>query len=135
MAKKRRGRGFSLIEVLITIFILAIVLTTLISAFIYGFSILSRTKQIALASQICQEEIETIRNLPFDTILTLGTSFSHPRLSALLQGQGVLTIEGVPEDSQDNIKKVTASVRWNNKGRNMRKDIVTYITREGINKK
>jgi len=135
MAKERRGRGFSLIEVLITIFILAVVLTTLVSAFIYGFNLLSRTKQIALASQICQEEIENVRNLPFDTILTLGTSFSHPRLNDLLEGQGFLTIEGVLEDTQDNIKKVTASVRWKNKGRNMRKDIVTYITREGINKK
>jgi prepilin-type N-terminal cleavage/methylation domain-containing protein len=133
MAKKKGG--FTLIEVLITIFILAIVLMTLVSAFIYGYNLLSRTKQVSLATQIAQEEIETIRNMPYDNILALGSSFTNERLSDLFNGQGVLAIEAVPGDTSGNIKKITASVRWKFKGQQMRKDIVTYVTREGINKK
>jgi len=135
MANKKRKGGFTLIEVLITIFILAIVLMTLVSAFIYGYNLLSRTKQVSLATQIAQEEIETIRNMPYDNILALGSSFTNERLSDLLNGQGVLAIEAVPGDTTGNIKKLTASVRWTFKGQQMRKDIVTYVTREGINKK
>jgi prepilin-type N-terminal cleavage/methylation domain-containing protein len=133
MAKKKGG--FTLIEVLITIFILAVVLMTLVSAFIYGYNLLSRTKQVSLATQIAQEEIETIRNMPYDNILALGSSFTNERLSDLFNGQGVLAIEAVPGDTSGNIKKITASVRWKFKGQQMRKDIVTYVTREGINKK
>ncbi len=70
-------KGFSLIEVLIAVFILGIVSLTLVSVFMYGFSAVYRTKQVSMATQIAQEEVELIRNLNFDDILLLGTTFSH----------------------------------------------------------
>lgn len=130
--KKKKQGGFTLIEVLITIFLLGVVLMTLVSVFIYGFTLLARTKQVNLAAQIAQEEVEFIRNNSFDDILTLGTSFTHESLSSLLSGQGTLTIEDGPGDD---IKKLTVSVTWNYRGIQQSKDVVFYITREGINKK
>lgn len=128
----KKQKGFSLIEVLITILLLAFVLMTLISVFIYGFNLLSKTKQTTLATQIAQEEVELIRNMPFDDILTLSPSFSHDSLSLLEGSEGSLAIE---EGPGDDIKKLTVRVRWVYRGNNMIKDVVTYITREGINKK
>ena len=124
--------GFSLIEVLIGIFILGIVSMTLISVFMYGFNVVFRTKQITLATQIAQEEVELIRNMEFDDIVSMGTTFSHESLAELVNGQGSLAVQDGPGDD---IKKLTVSVIWDYKGTNMRKDVVTFITREGVNKK
>lgn len=128
----RKNRGFTLIEVLVTLFLLGVVLITLISVFIYGFTIIFRTRQTVLATQIAQEEIELIRNKTFDEILTLGTAFEHESLALLESGQGLLAIADGPGDE---IKKLSVSVTWRFRGEEMRKDVVTYITREGINKK
>ena len=130
--RRKREEGFSLIEILIAMVILGIMLMTLISVFIYGYNVLSRTKQVALATQICQEEIERIRNLPFATILTLGTTFTNDKLASLKDGQGILALES---SVGNDIKKLTVSVTWAYRGQTLRKDIVTLITKLGVNKK
>ena len=132
LKRKSKEEGFTLVEVLVTIVVVAVALMALLSVFIYGFNLLSRMKQTAIATQCAQEELENIRNLTFDEIIALGASFTNDSLTLLENSSGVRTIEdSVGED----IKKLTISVFWTYRGQNMRKDIVTYITREGINKK
>ena len=132
VSKKRKNRGFTLVEVLLTIMILAVALTALLSIFIYGLHLLSRMNQVAFATQCVQEEAEVIRTMAYDDILNLGTSFTHDNLSLLENSQGILTLE----DSEGaDIKKLTVSVIWTYRGRDLRKDIATFITREGIDKK
>jgi prepilin-type N-terminal cleavage/methylation domain-containing protein len=132
LKRKNKEKGFTLVEILITIVVVAVALMALLSVFIYGFNLLSRMKQTAIATQCAQEELENIRNLTYDEILALGPSFTNDSLTLLENSSGVRTVEdSVGED----IKKLTISVFWTYRGQNMRKDIVTYITREGINKK
>jgi prepilin-type N-terminal cleavage/methylation domain-containing protein len=126
-----RRRGFSAIEALIAMTVLGVMLLTLISVFIYGFGAVSRARQTALATQIVQERMEAIRALPFDSISALGTSFSDAKLSGLYGGTGFQAVEAGPGDD---IKKVTVGVRWTYHGSARNKRIVTYMTREGINK-
>ncbi|MFC2167185.1 prepilin-type N-terminal cleavage/methylation domain-containing protein [Acidobacteriota bacterium] len=130
--QKNPEKGFSLIEVLIAVFILGIVSMTLISVFIYGFNVVYRTKQVSLATQIAQEEVELVRNLGYDDILLLGSTYNHDSLSELVNGAGAISVEDGPGDD---IKKLTVSVTWDYRGSNLRKDVVTFITREGVNKK
>ena len=130
--QKNSQKGFSLIEVLIAIFILGIVSVTLISVFIYGFNVVFKTRQVTIATQIAQEEVELVRNMNYDDILLLGSTYSHDNLSDLVNGAGVLSLESGPGDD---IKKLTVSVTWDYQGTNMRKDVVTFIAREGVNKK
>ncbi|MGD2295188.1 MAG: prepilin-type N-terminal cleavage/methylation domain-containing protein [Candidatus Aminicenantes bacterium] len=129
---KKSRKGFSLIEVLIAVFILGIISLTLISIFIYGFNVVYRIKQVTLATRIAQEEVEFIRNMNYDDILTLGPSFSHDSFSELVNGTGSLSLE---DGSGGDIKKLTVSVTWDYRGTNMRKDVVTFITRDGVNKR
>lgn len=105
---------------------------TLISVFIYGFNVIYKTKQLTLATQIAQEEIELIRNMNFDDILILNSSYSHESFSELVNGMGTLSLQDGPGTD---IKKLTVSVTWDYRGASMRKDVVTFITREGVNKK
>jgi prepilin-type N-terminal cleavage/methylation domain-containing protein len=127
----RREKGFTLIETLIAVAVLAVMLLTLISVFIYGYGAVARARQTALATVIAQEEMEAIRALPFDQIAALGSTFSHAKLTSLLGGLGVLAVEAGPGVD---IKKVSVSVLWTFRGVQRRKDVVTFMTRKGINK-
>jgi len=134
MAIKRENRedGFTFIEVLVTIMVLAVVLIALFSCFLYGFTVISRMRQTAIVTQCLQEELELIRNMPFNNILSLDSSFENESLSLLEDSSGILSLE---DSGGDDIKKLTVSVIWSYKGRQMRRDIVTFVTRKGINKR
>ncbi len=134
MAIKRKNRedGFTLIEVLVTIMVLAVVLIALFSCFLYGFTVISRMRQTAIVTQCLQEELELIRNMPFNNILSLDSSFENESLSLLEDSSGILSLE---DSGGDDIKKLTVSVIWSYKGRQIRRDMVTFVTRKGINKR
>lgn len=130
--RKKTEEGLTYIEVLVTMVIIAMVLIALLSCFLHGFSVLSRTRQIAIATQSIQEELELIRNMSFNDILILDSSFTNENLSLLEDSSGVISLE---DSLGYDIKKLTASVLWSYHGRQMRKDVVTFITRKGINRK
>ncbi len=158
--RKREGeKGISLIEVLITIFILAAVCITLVSVFIYGFNLLAKTKQTAIATQVAQFEVERYRNMDFAAIPIQGAVtqpyvylndpqdpynflFNTSGEAYLRNGQGTITIEdGALINMDENIKKLTVTVEWDYRtrtiasGNPMRKDVVTYFTKDGINRR
>jgi len=130
--RKKREEGLTYIEVLVTMVILAVVLIALLSCFLHGFNVISRMKQMAMATQSIQEELELIRNMPFNDILTLDSSFTNESLSLLKDSTGAVNVE---DSLGDDIKKLTVSVFWTYRDKQMRKDVVTYVTRKGINKK
>jgi prepilin-type N-terminal cleavage/methylation domain-containing protein len=171
---KKEG-GFSLIEVLVTIFILGAVCITLISVFIYGFNLLAKTKQTAVVTQVAQFEVERYRNMNFaDTIppgilpwITPGTTTStfqtlfnnsgsnetspyyflfkkdgSEYIPFLRNGQRTIVIQAGDTINMDtNIKKMTVTVVWDYRNRTiangnpMRKDVVTYFSQDGINRR
>jgi prepilin-type N-terminal cleavage/methylation domain-containing protein len=128
----RRSAGFSLVELLLAMVVLAIMLLTLISVFIYGYNVIARSKQLAVATQVCQAEVERIRGLSFDSLSGLGSTFTDPKLAGLISGQGFRTVQA---DAGSDIRKLTVSVAWTFRGVAMRKDVVTFITRNGVDKK
>lgn len=130
--RKRREQGLTYIEVLVTMVILAVVLIALLSCFLHGFNVLSRMRQMAIATQSIQEELELIRNTSFNDILTMDSSFTNESLSLLEDSSGVISLE---DSLGDDIKKLTVSVLWSYRETQLRKDVVTFITKKGINRK
>jgi type II secretory pathway pseudopilin PulG len=130
--RKKREEGLTYIEVLVTMVIFGVALIALLSCFLHGFNVLSRMRQTAIATQSIQKELEIIRNMSFNDILTLDSSFTNDNLSLLEDSGGAVNIE---DSLGDDIKKLTVSVLWSYQGKQMRKDVVTYITRKGINRK
>ena len=129
---RKKEAGFTLVEVLITILLFTVVLTALLSCFIQGFDILMRMKQMTIATQSIQKELEFIRNMHYNDILTMDSSFTNDSLSYLDDSSGIVSLE---DSIGAEIKKLTVSVEWTYRGRQMRKEVVTYVTKKGINKK
>lgn len=130
--RREKKAGFTLVEVLITILLFTVVLTALLSCFIQGFDILMRMKQMTIATQSIQRELELIRNMHYNDILAMDTSFTNDSFSYLENSSGVINLE---DSVGAEIKKLTVSVAWTYRGRQMRKEVVTYVTKKGINKK
>lgn len=130
--KKQKKDGFSLIEVMITILLLTVVLSALLSCFVQGFDILIRMKQMTVATQGIQKELELIRNMRYGDILSMDNSFTNDSFSLLENSNGIVSLE---DSVGAEIKKLTVSVTWNYRGKQMRKEVVTYVTKKGVSKK
>ena len=111
-------------------FLLTSVLIAIAGMLAISANFLMKTKQVTIASQAIQQQVENIRNLPFDNILTLENTFINGQLSRLESGHGFQYIEGA---FGADIKKLTVKVKWVFRGRQMEKDVVTFVTRGGIN--
>jgi prepilin-type N-terminal cleavage/methylation domain-containing protein len=160
--------GFTLIEILITIFILGAVSISLISVFIYGFSLQTKTKQTALATQVAQFEVERYRNMNFADIPIQDSVVGTKTFQDLFNdndGEGgpynflfkkdggvfipshrngretIVIVRGDTIGMDEDIKRMTVTVDWDYRtrtivgGNPMRKDVVTYFSKDGINRR
>jgi len=76
MSKKRRG--FTLIEVIIDAFIITVVFGALIGSFIFVLRTVASSQLRAGALALANEQMETLRNLPYDSLSTQnGTILPH----------------------------------------------------------
>lgn len=134
MAIKREKKedGLTLTDFVITTVILAVVLISIFRCSLYGFNVLSRMRQMTTATQSIQDKLELTRNMPFDDILSFDSSFTNENLSLLKNSNGNLSLE---DHAGNDVKKLTVSILWSYRERQMQKDMFTNVTRKRINKK
>lgn len=101
-------RGFSLLEIVLSMFLVLAIITMIISA--SSTYISSRSSGLrTVAARITSRQIETLRKLDYDTLPASGL-FSDPDLSRLPQSSATQTLtdyQGSPD-----IKLVTVQVNW-----------------------
>ncbi len=127
---KNGGRGaFTLIEVLVSLFVLSIVMTGIYQLIMYSFAITSDNQHYVEAIAIANQKMEQIRNMPYDDV---GTVFGSPHGSIsdyeTIVRNGSYTIhsviqffddpyDGTLEDETDDVftdyKNVVINVSWN----------------------
>jgi Tfp pilus assembly protein PilV len=131
--KKLDHKGFTLVEVLIGVYILAFGVVGVLLTLTKTAAFISAVRQNAIATYAAQEEIEKIRAMDFTSLLSQGTSFTSSAFNELNHASGALTIEDV--FSSNNIRRVTVQVSWTGLGgRPVSKSLSTLVTRTGINK-
>lgn len=130
--REKKEDGLTLTDFVITTVILAVVLISTLRCSLYGFNVLSRMRQMSIATQSIQDKLENIRNMSFDDILSLDSSFTNENLALLKNSNGNLSLE---DHAGNDIKKLKVSILWSYRERKMQKDMFTYVTRKGINKK
>ncbi|MDP8230294.1 MAG: prepilin-type N-terminal cleavage/methylation domain-containing protein [Candidatus Gorgyraea atricola] len=123
-------KGFSLLELIIAVGVLAIGLVGVLQIFPVGLRASYRAGMITKASFIAQNKMEEVKMSGFDAISAL-----PPKIP--LSGEDddfkwEIFIDDVDLDgveSSDDIQKVTVTVSWIDRNRTRSKDFVTYVTR------
>jgi prepilin-type N-terminal cleavage/methylation domain-containing protein len=133
----RRG-AFTLIEVAVTVAILALVIATAITTLQRAFANLDTARNLSTAATILQTQVEHERL--FNWAQVTDTSY-QPTLNAghlrnpAVAGRFTLsrTVAAVP-DRLNQVMQVTLTVRWRNyDGRNLSRSFTTYFTQGGLN--
>jgi prepilin-type N-terminal cleavage/methylation domain-containing protein len=126
--------GFTLVEVLVSVLILAVSLTGALLVFSKSNIFISEIQERLIANQAVKEEVEEIRDMSYASILALGNTFTTTSMDDLKSPVGTLTIDDAL--SNDDIRRVTATLTWTSmRGRALSTSFSTYVTNLGINRK
>ena len=127
----RSQRGFTLVEVMISVGVLAFVIVGLLQLFVYCSTLADAAGNTTVAVNEAQTKMEEIRNHDFDSIAadyasggTPGNTFSLSSPS----GTGTVTVSQVGGSSQ--LLQVQIDVNWQNKdGRSASTTLISYIAK------
>ena len=125
--------GTTLVEVLLAVVILAVVIVGSIALFAKCSVFAEEIKEHSIVNNALNERMEEIRDMPYNTILGLGTSFTAAGFTQLDNTSGTMTLEDTFSDSD--IRKVNLVINWSTaQGRAYNKSLSAYVTNTGINK-
>jgi len=120
--KKLSKQGFSLIELMVAVVILAMVVFGIFLAFTTGFQGMADAKDRTAASNYAQLILEDYKNTPFEKII----SFSEPIEDSKFTQNIIVDLV---DPGETNLKKVIAEISWtdrNGKSKNVISSIVIY---------
>ena len=127
------NRGTSFVEMLLATLILLIVIVGIITLFSKSTVMANQIREHAIVNSTLNERMEEIRNMDYDDILTLPTTFSTTGFNQIKNAAGSMTL--TDSFSNANIRKVTLTVTWtSSSGRSENRSLVCFVTKEGINR-
>ena len=127
------ARGFALLEATAALFVIAVGLFGVIQMFQYGVGTLHTIQEHSIASRSLQNEVESLRGLPFDR-LEPGTRLDFisgtPEMARLLKVSAWVDIQD-REEAPGQLVQVTVSLRWTGEhGRRIKRSVTTLIARK-----
>ena len=128
-----KPKGYTVVETMMAITLGVVMIASVGSTLDTGIFTAVDNRSRLFATNALREELETLRQTSYDTLLTWGAShsFSNAQVTALQSGAGVV---GIANSYGDDIKKVTLTVSWTGRrGQALNQGITTYITRKGLN--
>jgi len=126
MFKLRKKKGFSLIELMVAVFILLVAILALISAYLGSLFLSDSSAQLTTAVTDAQYVLEQIRGLPYSCVANnfAGNCYSLPNLNNL--PSETITVSSTSAGA--NIRSVKVTVNWLDKGNLRSYSLGTYIT-------
>jgi Tfp pilus assembly protein PilE len=129
-----KTKSFTLLEILVTTVLIAIVAISFFTSFVTSFNYLRRLMELRTATLVLQEQVSEARNLAFSDITTIGTSFTSSAMSTLDSASG--SISQALYGGGSEIVKISFRLNWTTfDGKPAEKSLVTLMTDHGINKK
>jgi len=137
----RKKTGFTLVETIVAVLLLAIALITMAAAFTNAAHILQRSRHTLTAVAQLQKWAEFYRNSSFSSIrpISTGTNISLDVSNAPLENPILyLTFNNYNADgdggtTENDIRKISLRISWDESSGTITKKMVTLITESGIN--
>jgi Tfp pilus assembly protein PilV len=138
---KRGTNGTSLVEVIVSVAILATTSLAVIGCIIYGYYAMRSVRENQRATQIMLEKLETIRLFSWSEVTSNG--FIPPTFSDVYDPQttngpgityyGTLVTNTVPltVSYSTNMMQLTVNLRWTNRVAHLR-SLSTFVARDGL---
>lgn len=130
MTRPRRQAGFTIVELVITIVVIGVILTSVISLFINIQQAQTGTRYLEAATYAAQSEIETLRNINYNN-LTAGETidFTGDLPDTLPPGStGTVTVS----EPVTGLKRVNVQVTYNYLGEDRTVELSSLIGILGI---
>jgi prepilin-type N-terminal cleavage/methylation domain-containing protein len=133
--------GFTLVEVLVGVVILAIMFTVLYVGITAGFGMIQLARENLRATQILQEKTETLRLLTWEDLHLMQRRMAEPYAPDSDSESGLnydlqVTVADVSPDAAyaSDIKLVTVEATWVTGGILRRRSMSTYVSRYGLHR-
>ena len=127
---KKRKAGFSLVELMAALFVLSVGLFGAVQSYNVGLDKIRVLREECLAARIVQNEVETLRALPFAQLADREKApfVSKPSGLVLLHNAAPAVTVHPHADPGLALKEVSVSLRWTGEhGRTMEKAVTTLI--------
>lgn len=138
MRSYRKNKAFSLVELLVAMVVMGAALGGVLMLFSKGSMFIAQIKSNDVVIDILEEQIEQIRFLEFDDIITNffpTSTFNSIGFNQLDNPSGQIIVD-YPFGSttpNDQIIRVTVTLSWDSSsGMTLSKSLVTYISKGGI---
>ena len=126
MELKQLGRGFTFIEILVAIFVIALIIAAF-AALTFASFVTRESKQQELALRITAHELETLRGNGYASLPSSG-SFSDALMTGLTSATGTVTISSFNAST----KQAVVTVAWKRQqGGTSTVSLSTLITQTG----
>ena len=110
--------GFTLLEILLTIILLATGLVSLSAAVSLGMYVGGNNENLLVATNLAEEKTESLKNTAYASIAN--------EVKAAVSGFSAFQREVTVSTPVTNLKQITVTVYWNNKTSELSTSLVTY---------
>ncbi len=129
--KAGKNRGFTLVEILMTMIIFSISLFGILMLFSKGTMFISEVHGNDIVVNLLEEQMELIRQNQFSAIIALPSTFTLPGFTQLGNPKGYIVVDTPPGVviPSNLIVRVTVTITWDS---SLSRSLVTYVTYGGI---
>jgi uncharacterized protein (TIGR02598 family) len=138
----RSSLAFSLVEVMVSVIVVATVFFALYAGISFGFATLGLSREELRATQVLAEKMETIRLYNWEQINSNGfipTTFTAP-FDATTNGDSGITYTGrvtiatapISEAYSNDVRKITVEVQWRSAKVMRTRTMSTFSSRYGL---
>jgi len=144
-AGRYRGQrsGFTIVEVMMAAIVMVFAITTSVTTLQRGFLSIDTARNLVIAGQIMQSEIEKMRVSPWSSTVTVTGIVDYTNTFPALTIDPVFTtntfigdrftLTRTMEDPKPDLRQITLTVRWRNyDGRTLSRSYTTYYARYGL---
>lgn len=130
----KKQRGFSLIEIVVVVFLVAI-LALIIASLPQTVSSINKSRHASIARDIASKQVDYLRKQTYSNLPLGLNNFSDPNLSTLPQATATYEVSDCPLEvcaASEQLKEAVIRVSWNESGEPKNIELTTLIGQGGV---